>query len=108
MFFLFQKQGAYSAKDIVPAWEKVLGRENIVMLDDPDQVVEVIAALIARFEGNLDDDATATAMIAAGGNSATVASAVKALARVPFKGGSSNVIKATGAIDTAGPGADRI
>lgn len=108
VFFLFQKQGAYFAKDIVPAWEKVLGRENIVMLDNPDQVVEVIAALIARFEGNLDDEATATAMIAAGGNSATVASAVKALARVPFKGGSSNVIKATGAIDTAGPGADRI
>jgi hypothetical protein len=107
VFFLFQKQGSYSADQIVPAWERMIGRENVVMLDDADTVVEVIAALIARFEGDFDGDQTARAMIAAGGNATTVASAVKALARItPVRGGA--VATTTGTLDITGDGADRI
>ncbi len=107
VFFLFQKQGAYQASEIVPEWERVLGRENIIELDDPGTVVEVIAALVARFEGELDDDMTAKAMIAAGGNTTAVNSAVKALAHLtPTVSG--RVAAVSGDIDVTGSGADRI
>lgn len=107
VFFLFQKRGAYAPDEIIPAWVKVLGRENIVELDDPNMVVEVIAALIARFEGELDEDETARAMISAGGSTSTVTSAVKALAKVgPASGG--RLATATGDLGITGGGADRI
>jgi len=110
VFFLFQKQGAYAARDVVPAWERVLGAENVVELDDPAEVVEVIAALVARFEAGLDGTATADAMLKAGGNRKAVASAVKALAKYdPATGGVvGRVAKTTGTIDTSGGGADRL
>lgn len=107
VFFLFQKQGSYRVSEIVPAWAKVLGRENVVELDDPDMVVEVIAALIARFEGELDEEETARAMIAAGGSASTVKSAVKALARVGT-GGGGRLATTTGDLGITGEGADRI
>ncbi len=108
VFFLFQKQGAYQPGSIVPAWERLIGRENVVMLDQPEMVVEVIAALIARFEGELSEDETARAMIAAGGNPAVVTSAVKALARVTSSGGSGTVATTSGRLDLGGTGADRL
>ncbi len=109
VFFLFQQQGMYSASQIVPAWERVLGREFIVELERPELVVEVIAALIARFEGDLSTDDTAKAMIAAGGSSTAVTSAVKALAKVAPGGASGGrLATTTGTLDLTGPGADRI
>lgn len=107
VFFLFQKQGMYRPGQIVPAWEKLIGRENVVMLDEPEMVVEVIAALIARFEGELSEDETARAMIAAGGSAATVTSAVKALARV-VPTGSGKVATVRGDLGITGKAADRV
>jgi len=108
VFFLFQEQGAYRKSEIVPAWEGLIGAERVVSLDKPELVVEVIAALVARFEGGLDDTTTAKAMIAAGGNSSTVASAVKALARVGPATGGGRLAATSGTVDTDGKGADRL
>lgn len=107
VFFLFQKQGMYRSQQIVPAWEKLIGRENVIELEQPEVVVEVIAALIARFEGELSADETTRAMITAGGDASTVASAVKALTRItPTAGG--RVATTTGDLGITGNGADRL
>jgi hypothetical protein len=108
VFFLFQKQGAYRASEITPAWERLIGKENVIVLDEPEMVVEVIAAIVARFEGELNADETARAMIQAGGDTTTVKSAVKALARVePGKKGG-RIATITGDIDVGGSGATRL
>lgn len=108
VFFLFQKQGAYRPEEIVPAWEALLGRERVVMLDQPEMVVEVIAALIARFEAELGADETARAMIAAGGTASAVASAVKAVATLALPSAGGSVATVTGSVIGTGKGADRL
>lgn len=108
VFFLFQQQGAYRASEIVPAWQKMIGRENVIELEQPELVVEVIAALIARFEGDLDADQTAVAMIGAGGSTSAVNSAVKALAHVAPTAGAGRLATTSGTLDVDGDGADRI
>ena len=107
VFFLFQEQGSYRRSEIVPAWEDLIGKERVISLTDPQLVVEVIAALVARFEGGLDDAATSRAMIKAGGNSAVVTSAVKALATVGSASGTGRLATTSGTVDTDGEGADR-
>lgn len=109
VFFLFQKQGAYSKKEIVPIWEEMLGEENVVILDDPNSVVEVIAAIIARFEGELNAQETAKAMLAAGGDARVVASAVNAIEKFnPVTFGGGRLAKVDGNIDLGSAGADRL
>lgn len=109
VFFLFQQQGAYRAEEIVPEWERLIGKERVVILERADLVVEVIAALVARFEGGLDDAAMTSAMVHAGGSVAAIGSAVKALARVTDTAGSGGrVARVTGAIDDESKGADRL
>jgi hypothetical protein len=110
VFFLFQQQGAYHQSQILPEWEAMVGKENVLVLEQPDVVVEVIAALIARFEGGLDADSTKQAMLTAGGDSAAVATAVKAVARyVPATGGTvSRMATASGTVDTDASGAERL
>ena len=109
VFFLFQRQGAYSPAEIVPEWKKLIGDENVVILDDPAMVVEVIAALVARFESGMSGDDTAKAMVNLGGNATTVASAVKALVKVdPASTKRGRIIKATGSFPKPASGADRI
>lgn len=82
VFFLFQEQGAYEARKIVPAWERLIGKDNIVRLKDPQHVVEVIAAVVARVEKDMTDGDIEAAMIAAGGLSHTIKSAIRAVERV--------------------------
>lgn len=110
VFFLFQKQGAYRAAEIVPTWQRLIGNENVVELDDPATVVEVIAALIARFEAGLGDDAITEAMLTAGGNAQDVALANKAVAKLSAaKPANGKMATVTGAIARRGSkGADRL
>lgn len=104
VFFLFQKQGSYRAAEIVPTWQSLIGNENVVELDDPGTVVEVIAALIARFEGDLDTDTIKSAMLKAGGSTKDVELASKAVASLGTgKGKGGKMARVTGAI-TAGKG----
>jgi hypothetical protein len=109
VFFLFQQQGAYRAESIVPAWEKVLGAEQIIMLDDPALYVEVIASIIARFEGDLDAAATSTALVKAGASASEAASASRALVRLGAQVSKRDRVATTsGTLTTGGPGADRL
>lgn len=108
VFFLFQKQGAYDAAEITPTWEKLIGAENVIVLDDPDASVEAIAALIARFERGFDGDATKAAMLAAGGSSKSVGTALKAIARIAPTTGNTGVATVSGDLGTTNGGADRI
>lgn len=108
VFFLFQRMGAYTPSEITPEWEKLIGKENVIVLDDPAASVEAIAALIARFEGGLNDEATKKAMLDAGGSSKAVSTALAAIEdTVPSRSGSA-LAKTTGDIDTTGKGADRL
>lgn len=108
VFFLFQRMGAYRPEEITPAWEKLIGRENVIVLDDPAASVEAIAALIARFEGGLDTDATKAAMLAAGGSKSSVGTALAAIGHTtPLKGGAS-LARTSGHLDAHGSGADRL
>lgn len=108
VFFLFQRQGAYRPEEITPAWEKLIGRENVIVLDDPAASVEAIAALIARFERGLDTGATETAMLAAGGSASAVAGAMKAIARIAPTSGPTGVATVAGDLDAHGGRAERL
>lgn len=108
VFFLFQRQGAYQPSEITPAWEKLIGKENVIVLDDPDASVEAIAALIARFERGLDSDETKVAMLAAGGSVGSVGTALKAIARITPATGKTGVATATGDLGASTGGADRL
>lgn len=108
VFFLFQAQGTYRASEVTPTWAKLIGKEHVIVLDNPEMVVEVIAAIVARFEGELNADDTTRAMIQAGGNATTVASAVKALARIDTVTPTGRLATTNGVIDTNGPGATRL
>lgn len=110
VFFLFQKQGSYRASEIVPTWKKLIGNENVVELDDPATVVEVIAALIARFEAGLDTTAITSAMLRAGGTAKDVELASKAVAKLAADGGRGGTMaRVSGTITASGSkGADRL
>lgn len=108
VFFLFQKQGSYQPSDVTPAWKKLIGDENVLVLDDPSASVEAIAALIARFEAGLDADETKRAMLSVGGSSTAVDTAIKALAKLVPTVGSGGVATATGNVNITGDGADRL
>lgn len=108
VFFLFQAQGTYPASRIIPAWEKLIGKEHVIVLDNPEMVVEVIAAIVARFEGELSADDTARAMLQAGGNAASVASAVKALARLKPTTALTRPTTTNDIVDHDGAGASRL
>lgn len=108
VFFLFQRMGAYRSEEITPEWERLIGKENVIVLDDPAASVEAIAALIARFEGGLDTDATKAAMLAAGGSTAAVGTALAAIGRVTPTRGGTTLARTSGRLDTNGTGADRL
>lgn len=108
VFFLFQRMGSYEPKEIVPTWEKLIGKENVIVLDDPAASVEAIAALIARFESGLDGDATKAAMLAAGGSSKSVGAALKAIAKIAPTTSGSSVANVSGDLGITGDGADRL
>lgn len=110
VFFLFQQQGAYPASRILPEWQELLGDENIVVLEDPSQVIEVIAGLVARLQGGMDAAATATAMIAAGGSRHSVKAAMGAIERYrpDNSAGGGRVVRSSGNVDLSGSGADRL
>ncbi len=110
VFFLFQKQGSYSASEVVPTWQKLIGAEHVVELDDPATVVEVVAALIARFEGGLGVDDITSAMLKAGGSVDDVKKAGKVVARMGTPGTAvGKMAKTSGVIKSGkGKGADRL
>ncbi len=108
VFFLFQRQGAYEPSQVTPEWEKLIGSENVIVLDDPAASVEAIAALIARFERGLDTDTTKAAMLAAGGSPSSVGTAMKAIARIAPATGRTGVAAVSGNLDTGIGGADRL
>lgn len=100
VFFLFQKQGAYQPEDILPAWEATLGKEHIVELDDPATVVEVIAALIARFEAGLTADETTAAMTKSGASSTEITHAIQAIEKYTPPADNGRRAQATGTIES--------
>lgn len=110
VFFLFQQQGAYTAAEILPEWEHLLGEDNIVMLEDPSQVVEVIAALVARFQSGMNAVATSQAMLAAGGSKAAVTAAMGAIEkyRPQSDGSGGHLARTSGTVDLDDGGADRL
>ncbi len=108
VFFLFQRMGAYYPEEITPAWEELIGRENVIVLDDPAVSVEAIAALIARFEGGLDTDATKAAMLSAGGSKKSVSTALAAIENTAPTAGGMSLARTSGSLDTKGDGADRL
>jgi len=96
-FFLFQRQGAYQEKDILPQWREVLG-ENAVTLEDPNTVCEFIAGLLAMREGGLDIDDLADDLKDAGFDPAAIANVGKTLALVGGGGSGGAVAKTDGSL----------
>lgn len=106
VFFLFQEQGAYRESDIMPPWRALLG-ENAVVLENPDNVCEFIAGLLAMREGGLDLDDVAGALTDAGFDKAAIASVSKTLA-VVGAGSGGPVAKTDGSLSIDSGGADRL
>lgn len=108
VFFLFQRQGSYSAEDILPVWRELLG-ENALVLEDPSTVCEFIAGLLAMREGGLDLDEVAEELKDAGFDPAAIQSASKTLATVGG-GSGGTVAKTEGSLDVddSDGGTDRL
>jgi hypothetical protein len=79
VFFLFQRQGAYRAENVLPTWRQLIG-ENAVVLEDPNNVCEFIAGLLAMREGNLEIEDVVTELNKAGFDPSAVNSAAQTLA----------------------------
>lgn len=97
VFFLFQEQGAYDAKRVLPAWRKLLG-ERALVLDDPSAVCEFIAGLLGMLEGGLDLEEIEDDLKAIGADPKAIKAAGKALATVTGSGG--GVAKTDGSLPT--------
>jgi hypothetical protein len=55
VFFVIPRDASYGSDRTLRAyWEKLLGSENVLGLDDPDAVCECIALAIGLCEGNVD------------------------------------------------------
>ena len=67
-----------------------------------------IAALIARVVVGLDADTTKAAMLAAGGSTAAVGTALAAIGRTTPTRGGTTLARTSGRLDTNGTGADRL
>jgi hypothetical protein len=107
VFFLFQKQGAYNEREILPPWKKLLG-ERALVLDDPNAVCEFVAGLLGLLEGGLDLDEIKDDMKAIGADASAIKAAGKALATVTGTGG--GVAKTDGTLptDNAATGTTRL
>lgn len=81
VFYLFQVQGTYRERQILPAWQKLLG-ERALVLDDPAAVCETIAGIVGMFEVGLKVDRISTDLVALGASQTEVATATKALVRL--------------------------
>jgi hypothetical protein len=97
VFFLFQEQGSYRAKDILPQWHEVLG-ENAVSLADPNTVCEFIAGLLGMREGGLDIDEVSEDLKDAGFDVNAIANVGKTLALVGAGGTGGVVAKTEGSL----------
>lgn len=86
VFFLFQKQGAYDEREILPSWKKLLG-ERALVLDDPTAVCEFVAGLLGLLEGGLDLEEIKEDLKAIGADASAIKAAGKALATVIGRGG---------------------
>jgi hypothetical protein len=108
-FFLFQVQGSYPESRIMPTWRDLL-TENALILEDPDNVCEFIAGLLAIREGGLDLDEAADVLTSAGFDKDAIASVSKTLATVG--GGSGGAVAAAeGSLDlgdSGGKGTSRV
>lgn len=85
VFFLFQKQGAYDEREILPSWKKLLG-ERALVLDDPTAVCEFVAGLLGLLEGGLDLEEIKEDLKAIGADASAIKAAGKALATVIGRG----------------------
>ncbi len=108
VFFLFQAQGTYSERQILPTWRKLLG-ERALVLEDPAAVCEFIAGLLGVLEGGLDVDEAEADLLAIGADPAAVRIAGKALATVGA-GAGGRVATTTGTLPggQGGAGATRL
>ncbi len=79
VFFLFQRQGIYQADHVLPSWRQLIG-ENAVVLEDPNNVCEFIAGLLAMREGNLEIKDVVAELNKAGFDPNAVNSAAQTLA----------------------------
>jgi hypothetical protein len=106
VYYLFQMQGMYGRngdKDRVLAPWKELLNENALVLEDPNNVCEFIAGLLAKLEAGVDDEDLAGLLQDAGFDPAAVQSTSKTLATVGG-GGGGVVAKVEGELDVAGDG----
>lgn len=81
VFFLFQAQGSYDERRILPAWRALLG-ERALVLDDPAAVCETIALALGLMEGTATLDDGVADLQAAGADLKSIRAASRALATV--------------------------
>ena len=112
-FFLFQQQGSYRADEILPPWRELLG-ENAVVLENPENVCEFIAGLLAMREAGLDLDQVSKDLVEQGFDASAVQSVSKTLAVVGGRGsgGGGTIARQEGGSldlrDDSDGGADRL
>ena len=105
VYFFHYMTGAARAQNSLRVWQKLLGRDHVVPLENLDTVTEQMVMLIAALEGVTDTvEEAAALLVAEGADPTAVARAGKAM--VPFVRAGSPQARVTGSLPTpaASPG----
>jgi hypothetical protein len=85
VFFVIPSGASHGGDPVLKErWSKLLGPQNVIMLDDPDAVCEAIGVAIGLCEGTADVDSVEDDLVSAGAGAAlarSVATALDPLAR---------------------------
>lgn len=103
VYFFHLMTGAARMQGSLAVWERLLGTDHVVPLENIDTVCEQMTMLIAQLEGVTDSYAEAAdLLVAEGGDPEAVRAAGKAMAR--YSGGSAPAARASGRLpEPAGP-----
>jgi hypothetical protein len=102
VFYIIPAGASHSADPkLLQFWRDLLGGENIILLDNPDDVSETIALTIGMAEGTIGLDDGIADLRAVGASAEALSTVSKALATLPgARGGGRAVVK--GELDDAG------
>lgn len=97
VYFFHYLTGAARMQNSLPVWQRLLGRDHVIPLEDLETVTEQMVMLVASLEGATDSvAATAALLVAEGADPASVARASKAM--VPYTIGRTPQVHATGTL----------